>query len=366
MFSFLKRLALFGVFLLVGLEIVFRTLVPAAEMPAGYQDPQYMIMSLDRNHKLDGHNSMGRLGRPRFFWHVNNFGFNSAYDYKAPEQREKPCVVVVGNSYTQGLYSDADEHLAGQIQTAMAGGAEVYNLGTSGMPLSQCPRVVEYARDTFAPDLIIIQAGSGSVRRSLRGNGFIPFCQQYVWKENRLQALPPSRFSANKRNRLLRKSALIRYLFYNSNFNLGGQGNVQQAVQDQIPAKTALTDRDDKVGLAVDKVLSEIRELVPGTPILIVFDANRAAMYTTGEVPARLKNSPLLESACGRHGIYFLDLTTPFSREYLAHGRKLNFEDNYHWNPYGVGVVAKAVLAKLEAENLFGQGRLNLGSAAAE
>lgn len=368
MFFFLKRLALFGGFLLLGLEIVFRTLVPAAEMPAGYQDPDYGIMALDRNHKLDGFNSMGRLGRPRFAWHVNNFGFNSFYDYKTPTERSSPCVVVIGNSYVQGLYSDADEHLAGRIQAAMGTAAEVYNLGTSGMPLSQCPRVVEFARDTFSPDMIIIQSGSGSVKGCLRENGPIPYCQQYVWKENNFQALPPSGFSINKRNRILRKSALVRYLYYNSNFDLGGQGLVQQASQVRKPAEAEapISQTNPKLEWAVGLVLEEIRELVPSIPILIVFDADRSALYSAGKAPARLRNSPLVEKACIGNDVHFLDLTIPFSDEYLAQGRKFNFEENYHWNPYGVGIVAKAIMAKLEQENLFGNGRLLVGSTTTE
>lgn len=361
MFSFLKRLTLFGVFLLLGLELIFRTGVPAAEMPAGYQDPEYRIMSLDREAKSDGHNTMGRLGRPRFAWHVNNFGFNSTYDYKRAAEREVPCVVVIGNSYTQGLYSNASEHLAGQLQDAMGLGAEVYNLGTSGMPLSQCPRVVEYAQDTFLPDLIVIQAGSGSVSRCLRENGRVPYCQQYTWQDNQLEALPPSRFSVSKRNRLLRRSALVRYLFYNSNFNLGGQGNVEQAVQTQEQDKPGDGDDDEILVAAVRKVLREIRELAPETPILIVFDADRAALYATGGKPDRLRNSPLLEEACRRHDIHFVDLTAAFSSEYLKKGRKFNFEDNYHWNPYGVGIVKDAIMDKLESDDLFSNGRLQVG-----
>ena len=360
MFSFLKRLALFSLFLLVGLELVFRTVIPAAEIPAGFQDPVYQIMSLDQDVRENGHNSLGRLGRPRFAWHVNNFGFDSIYDYKIPADREAPCIAVIGNSFVEGLYGDADKHLAAQIQTAMGPAAEVYNLGTSGMPLSQCPRVVEYARDTFAPSLIIIQAEAGSVVRSLRENGWAAYCQQYAWEENNLIVLPPSKFTVNKRNRMLRKSALVRYLFYNTKFNLGGQGNVVQAEQDQDPIdpEISTSESNEKLEMAINKVLSEIRELVPGTPILIIIDADRASLYSTGKTPDRLRDSPMLERICRDYGIHFLDMTTTFSDEYMAEGRKFDFEDNYHWNAYAVGIVAQAVMAKLESAGLFNNGRL--------
>lgn len=354
MFSFLKRLAVFGIFLLAGLELVFRTVVPAAEMPAGFQIADYGIMALDQSHIREGHNSIGRLGRPRFRWRVNNFGFNSAYDYRTPSERDVPCAVVIGNSYVQGLYSDADEHLAGQLQEAMGGAAEVYNLGTSGMPLSQSPRVVAYARDTFAPDLIVVQAGFGSIKGSLRKNGLIPYCQQFVWKDEQLTTVPPSRFSVNKRNRLLRKSALVRYLYYNSNFDLGGQGNVQKAVH----AETPLEDRSREWELAVARVLDEISELVPDTKILFVFDANRNALYASGRAPERTEESYLLEAACRSRDMLFVDMTAAFARDYQIHRQKFNFEENYHWNPYGVGIVTREIVSRLESEGMLKLGKL--------
>lgn len=360
MFPFLKRLALFGVFLLIGLEAVFRTVIPAAEMPAGFQDPDYLIMHLDRNARPDGHLTMGRLGRPRFAWKVNNYGFNSSLDYKKPSEREAPCVAVIGNSFTEGLYNDVDEHLAGQLQTAMGDAVEVYNLGTSGMSLSQYPLMVAYARDQFAPDLIIIQAGAGSVENSLRENGSIPYCRQFTWEADRLVSLPPSGFAINQRNRMLRNSALVRYLFYNSNFNLGGQGNVQKAGQAPEPGDSGKPAQlaEQHLDVVLETVLGEFRELVPDIPILIVFDADLRALYAGGRTPDRLRNSPLLEGLCRSHGIHFVDMTTAFSTEYLARGRKFNFEDNYHWDTYGVSIVAGAIMAKLKAENLFGNGRL--------
>jgi hypothetical protein len=180
-----------------------------------------------------------------------------------------------------------------------------------------------------------------------------------------LKTLPPSTFVVNQRNRKIRTSALVRYLYYNSNLNLGGQGNVQKAVQDsEAEAAGAAQDENrEYLSRAVTETLGEIRALVPGTPVLFVFDADRNALYASGKKPLRLRNSPLLQNACPDFGYRFLDLTEALSGRYLKEGKPFNFPDNYHWNPYGVEVVAQAIMAELESLGWFQDGRLQIASA---
>lgn len=346
--TFLLKLMAFPLFLALFLELLFRTLVPAAEMPAGFQDQEHMIMALDRDSPLDGTHTLGRLGRPAFRWHINNYGFNSATDYRPAASRTKPCVAVIGDSYTQGLYSNVEDHLSGRLQMALGDSCEVYNLATSGMPFSQCAPVVRFAEAHFDPDLIIIQAGSSSLVRSLRTTGLVRYCQQYVVDGDTLKALPPTTFTVNKRNRLLRKSALVRYLYHNANLNLRGAGDIVKAMED------ASENPDELHGVpralcdsVLDKIFAEIAVASPGTPVLVVFDANRNALYGSATRPPRLAESPVVEAGCRRNGIHFLDLTDAFWDEYGRTGRRFDFSNNYHWNPYGVEVVARAIHGEL-------------------
>lgn len=349
---FLVKLALFPLFLAVFMELLFRTVIPAAEMPAGYQEPTYQIMSLDIRTPRDGIHTLGRLGRPAFRWHINNFGFNSAYEFRPADEQQRPCVAVIGDSYTQGLYADVDDHLSARLQMAFNGSADVYNLATSGMPFSQCPPVVRYAQAQFRPDLIIIQAGSSSLVRSLRKTGLVRYCQQYESSGDSLTALPPSRFTINKRNRIIRKSALVRYLYHNANLGSKGAANIVKAMEDDSG------DADNLHGIplaefdeVLDRIFGEIHAAAPGVPVLVVFDANRNAMYGSKTRPPRLSESPVVEAGCVRNGVHFLDLTEAFWAEYQDKGQPFNFPNNYHWNPYGVGVVSGAIwseLSKLE------------------
>ncbi len=359
--SFLLRLIAFAVVLLLGLELFFRLVLPSAEMPAGYQIPEWKIMALDASVQQNGHHSIGRLGQPVFQWDLNNYGFISAIDYKQPSERSVPCAVVVGSSYVQGLYSDSADNLAGRLHADFQGSVEVYNLGTSGMPLSQSPRVVAFAAHELSPDLIILQASASSLVRSLRNNGKVALCQQLSWQDGTLTRTPPSPLRISKFRRAIRKSAIVRYLFYNANVNLGGKGDVVKPVDGNQKDKPGTLD-----GIALevydqvlDDIFAEIRSLT-SAPIFLVFDANRKAMYTAGKKPSRLRESPPVEAGCKRNGVYFLDLTETFWQEYEASGKSLNFAENYHWNPNTVKLVAGAVRESLEHYGLVRNNHLIL------
>lgn len=342
---FVIRLAAFGAFLLLSLEVLLRTAVPASEMPLGHQRQDFGIMVLDTTAARDGLHTMGRLGRPAFRWHVNNDGFNSAWDYHGPAGRDRPCAVVVGNSYVQGLYSDVEDHLAGRLQRALGGSMAVYNLGTSGMPLSQVPNVLAFARDAYAPDLVVVLATS--LDRSVRDKRKVRYSRQYRQVDGGLEAVPPTRFHADRRTRLLRESALVRYLIYNANLNLGGGGDVVRAVPDgPDDADQALYAR------VLDRVLDEIVAAAGGAPVVMLYDANRRAMYAEDARPARFPSSLLAEAACRARGIPYLDLTDTFWNDYRVHHRRLNFAENYHWNPYAVGLAAGATVDALRTAGL--------------
>ncbi len=346
--GFVARIGVFGAALLLFLEILMRTAVPAADLPLGYQDRDYGIMRLDTSAVRDGRNSVGRLARPTFTWHVNDAGFNSAWEYLGPEERPGPCAVVLGNSYVQGLYSDVEDHLAGQLQRATGGTLACYNLGTSGMPLSQCTPVLQYARDRYRPDLVVILASS--LARSLRDSGTVPYCRQFRLKDGVLESLPPTNFTVNRRNRLLRRSALVRYLYYNANLDLGGQGDV---VESDPEAVAGDADEMAILRLVVDTVLDELSKLADGAPVIVVSDAQRNLMYAGRGRPERDFQSDLIEASCRERGVLYLDLTETFWQDYASHGQMLNFRENYHWNPYATGLATGAIVAVLQARGIL-------------
>ena len=341
--AFLFRFAAFSVFLLVVLELAFRTLLPAAREPATIQIGEYGILAMDRSQGESGAKTLGRFCRPAYRWHINNDGFNSSIDYLPADRRGKPCAVVIGNSYALGLYGDVDETLAARLDAGLGDGMDVYNLAVSGMPLSQVPLVARFAAERYDPALIIIQCSARSVAGSLKSTGSNPYNRQYVLEDSALKRKQPASFTPNRYKHILLESALLRYLLYNANYNVFG-GGLEQDAGDRPQAAAA---NDSTETLILEETFRDIAKAAPGARVLVVLDADRAAMYGAAKEPARLPDSDGLARACRNRGYDFLDLTDAFWNAYRRDGRKFDFEDNYHWNPYGVGVVANAVLGEL-------------------
>jgi hypothetical protein len=213
------------------MEVVFRVLIPAADNPQAVQLHDYGILAYETEHVTTGRNTIGRYGRPAYRWRINNDGFNSAFDFVPAAERNRPLAIVIGNSYALGLYSDVEEHLAARLDAALEGRMDVYNLAVSGMPMSQVPLVVRYAREKYDPDLIIVQSSARSVKNSLVAKGRNPYSHQYSVEDGEIVDHPPREFVPNSYKHLIYRSALVRYLMYNANYNLGGGGLAQDAGQ---------------------------------------------------------------------------------------------------------------------------------------
>jgi len=352
--AFLGRLLGFSVLALFVLEVFFRWLLPAADMPRGYQDPEFGIMLHDTTSARSGLHTLGRFGRPAFTWHINNYGANAAEDFQPAETRQRRCIVAIGNSYLQGLYSDVDAHLSACLQRKLADDVAVYNLGTSGLTFSQCINVAAFARHHFSPDLILIQAGHASLRNSIRDLRFVPYSAQYTLTDTGYVLREPSRFQVSRKNRLLRGSALVRYLFFNANINLGG-GIVQEA------GRNAADAHEPEKRAREEAMMREVLELTltrllaenPGVPVLVLLDTDRSRMYETGGEVAPLADAPIYRDVCAETGVHFIDLSERFAREYRANGRRFEFADNYHWDSYGVEIVADEIAEYLASSGLL-------------
>jgi len=352
MFTFLKRLASFLILVTIALEVLFRTLVPAAQMPRGAQNEDYGVKNLEIASPRSGLHTIGRLATPRFLWRVNDAGFNSAWEYKSAAERDKPCIAVVGHSYVEGFYSNVEEHMAGLLQRHLQNRVESYNFATSGMPLSQGRRVIRYARDNFQPDTYVVFVGFSSLIGSSRDLGFVPYAEQLEIDGNGFREVGPSPMVINQKRRLLANSAIIRYLFYNANMTFGRGQRVEVArnVQGEIVDDS---DRTQLTRLA-DHILAGIRVDIPDAHIVIVCDADRSAMYSTKTKPRHFLTSEILEELCPRYDIELVDLTDPFWEEYKTTGRLLNFKENYHWDPTTSELVARTIIQQMGHEFMIG------------
>jgi hypothetical protein len=87
----------------------------------------------------------------------------------------------------------------------------------------------------------------------------------------------------------------------------------------------------------------------------VLLDTDRRRLYETGGEMSRLLDSPIYSEICAEMGVHFIDISDRLTREYRANGRRFEFEDNYHWDPYGVSVIADEIAGYLDESGLLSQ-----------
>ena len=168
--SLLLRVAVFLLVFGVLAEVWLRTVIPASQTPLSYQQDPSTVFRYDPHGPTAGHISHGRLCRDRGAWHVNAAGWNSEVDYQAAASRGRPLVALFGDSYIEGFYTDVDEHVDTYLPE-MLPGTDSYAFGLSAWYLEQYVAASRYARERFAPDVLVVFIGRDDVSDSLRENG---------------------------------------------------------------------------------------------------------------------------------------------------------------------------------------------------
>ncbi len=348
MWKFTFRVAAFCAVFLIVAEVVLRTVVPASHPPFQAQDPEFGILTLDGSPTRSGRFTVGKLARERTTWRLNRAGWNSPIEYAGPDGRERPCVAVIGNSYVEGFYADVDAGLTAALARELDGSCDVYNFGKSGVIAPQMVRVARYAQHHFAPEILVFVLNHGSLRSALRNFGFVITNEQYLWKDGRLETIPPTAYAPNRLMRLHTHSALIRYLYHNAAILKTRAAIRQESVQRNDPlASEQPEDERRLMELVARRITGTLRAEHPEAAILLVMDADSRRMYETGARPDPLRDSPVWEAACREDTLGFLDLTDAFWTAYAADRQPLDLPSNYHWNRHGMAVVAQAVAARL-------------------
>ena len=93
---------------LLFLELFFRFIIPAAEAPTPYMDPEYQILRYNPDENTSGTFAYGKFSTHRFKWNINNEGWNAPYDYY-PKTENRQLIAVIGDSYIDARQVNYDE-----------------------------------------------------------------------------------------------------------------------------------------------------------------------------------------------------------------------------------------------------------------
>ena len=352
MFKFAARFALFMVVLGVVAEVFFRTVVPATSVPANYMGLHDKIFRFDTTWVTSGVATQGRFGLHPSTWHINNAGWNSPFDYTPASAKDKPRIAMLGDSYIQAISVNVNQHVDVDLHALDAGKADVYAFGGSGWYLEQYVALARYVEQRYAPDTYVIFIDWHDIADSLRENGVkTRYAFQIVADGSGFTELPPpARYVFGKKSRLLRRSAIVRYVRENLGITWGQKGAVTPDVN-LSPGGAAPVEPATPSPLVRRAARWMVTRLVtehPGRSFVFVVDADRTRIYRGDPSPGpRPEYEALLAGARRYPNVHFLDLQPVYWSSYQANHRRFEGFDGGHWSAYGDAVVARALSARL-------------------
>jgi hypothetical protein len=363
-FRFIVRFLVFVLVFVIVAEGWLRYVMPASEVPALRQNHTTLVMSFDPSVESDGLATFGRLTRRLGWWHVNDEGWLSPYNYtkRAPGGH---LIALFGNSYVQALMVPETKHLDVDLHHILGPSVPVYAFGQSGWYLEQYVALSRYVRATYEPDLIVILIGQGDVSKSLSSPGDFPYWWYITPSGPSYREVPPSAVFVNsRRDELARKSALFRYLRYNAEVQIpfahggdvGGAPTGGDLVSSQ-PLTPQAAQRAVAAALPPTRfMIARLCAANPGVPI--VFAAMGARYLPVSAVavsPLQPEMEALREVCASRSQCHFLDLRMAFSSDWAQHHERFEALDGGHYNAHADAVAARAIAACIEAAGFLGR-----------
>lgn len=354
MLRLLARLAVFAALAAALLEVFFRTALPASESPIPWQEPTLGLLLYDPATPT-GVFTSGRLAEQRATWHINAQGWNAGLDYPPVAPGDAPLIAVLGDSQIEGLYVDWPDNIAARLTALSGGRVQGRAYGGSGYPLASFALVGRYLAQTGqTPAVIAVTINRGDFYYSIRGYGR-PRPTMPTWSYDAATGAfthhAPGPYRVRTVRRLLRASALVRYLFFNAGINPLAGDTVELGMVQRDRWPEAEPAFQPVMAAAAGHLLDELRAALPAARVVFVVEADRRAIHED-HAPAPLEAVPVLRQVCQARGCGVLDLTPAMQAAFRADGQPLNFPHNAHWNAHGHDVAARALYQWLVAEGL--------------
>lgn len=325
---------------------------------------------------------------------VNNFGFVSDVDYDP--HAAGPLLAVIGDSYVEALMVPFRRTCTGRLASALNGTARVYAFGASGSALSQYLAFAEYARDTFRPDGLAVVVIANDYDESLVKYGHAAGKHQFVERRDGRLVLERNDFAVGPFHRLVRASALMRYMVGNLDAigwmneatrrqpdagadegmqwfirsESGARGELDQAEPAEPGHAEREPSRETDSKRAVDAFLDRLPAASGLDPARIVFvvDGMRPQLYRDGGLERAAGSFPavmrryFLASASGS-GYETIDLQPAFATHYDVHGERFEWPQDSHWNALGHELCFNVVTRSEVLGRLAGQVESSDGAA---
>ncbi|HEY3295215.1 MAG TPA: hypothetical protein VGL38_07240 [bacterium] len=351
---FLLRVAVFALLALVVGELFFRTVVPAGNTAFRVHDPEFGILIYDTTSMREGFFTAGRFAQQKAVWHVNNYGWRSAWNYLPPSPSRKPVIALIGDSYIAGFHVSEQDHIASVLQNGLKDSYDVYTFGEGGAPLSEFVWIARYAAKHFDPDVYVIEVGDGDWRSSITNYRHDPRVHQVTFRDGQFVDAPFS-YDDRPRGRLPKYSALIRYLTFNADLQIFDalkrtRPKPPQAEQQKKASQEELMQViEQEAVFFVQRIASEH----PGKQIVFMVDGQRDSIYAGSSAISQASVARLQRVCADYSTVHVLDLAPAQAARFAADHRRFEFPFDDHWNEHGHQVIGQALADFLQREHIL-------------
>ena len=278
---------------------------------------------------------------------TNNAGFYSSFNY---DKNKSPKTMIIGDSYVEAVQIESSDTV-GEVIRAKDNQKDIYQMGVSGVPLSQYIKMVAYANNNYAPDSFVIVIVGNDFDQSLCD--YRVKLGTWCFDENFELIFKPFNGYTGIR-RYARQSAFARYLVFQAGINwralmsrfklkLQGMeaeseyaGNVKRLKSEEI------VDKSFKV---VDRFFEELNKLQIIDKVTLVLDADRGDIYKNRRTESyfqKMREYTIRKAKA--NGVRLIDMRPIFEDDYKDHKVKFEFPTDGHWNERAHKLLAEALM----------------------
>jgi lysophospholipase L1-like esterase len=287
---------------------------------------------------------------------VNSLGLR--YPELGKKAEDEFRVLVLGDSITLGDFVPEEETFTRQLEKLTAGRSKkirFINAGIPGAGTMEELYLYQEVRDRVQPDLVLVEMYLNDAQTA--GEFYVrsippPFSKSrfLTWAANRVQIVGKTFF---------REGGVKIDPKWREGFRAGRELHSGDMLGSKDGFDFEIYNAYMDFGLAwnprsweiLDGVVASLRQETreKGTPLAIaLFPVH---IQVLGSYQDRYPQDRCRE-LCARRGIPYIDILPPLRADWQAKKEKL-FYDHCHYTPYGNTVVARALLAELDKENLI-------------
>lgn len=294
-------------------------------------------------------------------WHsnrgrTNNAGFVNDQDYV---EGGKNLLAIIGDSFVEALVVPYAGTIQGRLATDLGDRARVYSFAMSRSALPQYLMYAKFACEKYqAKSLVFVIVGNDfdESHYDFRTDAWTGRLHYFRETPDKKLELFRTDYQPTSGRALLRRSALLRYLYFNLHADQTLKDLFKKAPEKKDTkfvgnTSTEITPRREEVSIrSMEKffeLLPEYTQLSPDR-ILFVVDGLRPQVY----LPETLKEASqsyfgvMREKfiKLGREKHYeMIDLNPLMVETFKKNGKRFEQEHDYHWSAEGHGLAAEAV-----------------------